>query len=83
MSTDLKVVTLHESTLRDVPAKLRQLASQIEAGQYGHVSSAATVILGDTMEVFSWGDDSSAPSAALLFQAGVQRIAKTIETAGQ
>lgn len=83
MSAGLRVVTLHESSLRDVPAKLRQLADQIEAGQYGHVSSCAAALLGSTFEVFSWGDDSSAPSASLLFQAGVQRIAKAIETAGQ
>jgi hypothetical protein len=83
MSADLKVVQLHQSTLRDVPAKLRMLAEAIERGDHGHVSTCAVAVMGETMEIYSFGDDSSAPSAALLFQAGILRLARTLEQAGQ
>jgi hypothetical protein len=83
MSADLKVVQLHQSTLRDVPAKLRMLAEAIERGDHGHVSTCAIALLGDTMECLSFGDDSSGPSAAVLFQAAAMRIVREVEQAGR
>jgi hypothetical protein len=87
MTPTLKVVTLHESTLRDVPAKLRQLADAIEAGEHGDVSCCGVAIMGSTMEAFGFGDgimkDSVAPSVALLFQAAALRLVREVEQAGR
>lgn len=84
MSTpQLKVVQMREHTLRDVPAQLRALADRVEAGEHGQVGTCAVSILGDTLEVYAWGDESSGPAAALVFQAAIQRLANTIETHGK
>lgn len=86
-SADLKVVTLHEHSLRDISAQLRLLADRIEAGAYGAVSCCGVALLGDTFEIFGYGDgvreDGIGPSIALLFQAGVQRLADSIERHGR
>lgn len=82
-----KVHTLRETTLRDGPAGLRQLADDIESGKYGKVGCVGAVILGDTLEVFGWGDglmrDGIGPSVATLFAAGNLRLVKSIEEHGK
>lgn len=83
---DLKIVTLRESSLRDVPAQLRNLAKCIEAGDYGPVGCCGVVIMGSTFEVFGYGDvqeDGVGPSVCTLLQAGVHRIVSKIERHGQ
>jgi hypothetical protein len=86
-AADLKVVTMRESTLRDVPAQLRLLADQIERGEYGPVGCCGVAILGDTFECFGYGDgvqnDGIGPSVMTLFYAAIQRIAGSIESHGR
>lgn len=86
MTAELKVVTLRETNLRDVPAMLRKLADAIEQGDHGHVTCCALALLGRTFDVFAFGDsvdnDGMAPSAALMFHAAALRFAKEIEQTG-
>ena len=79
----MKVVTLHESNFRDPVATLREIAEQIEAGDYGAVGCVGVVLLGDTMEVFGMGVDSEAPSVALLLHAGFMRLSRQLDEHGQ
>jgi hypothetical protein len=83
LKPDLKVVTLQESNFRDPVATLRKIADNIEAGEYGDVGTVALVLLGDTMEVFGLGRDSEATSVSLLLNAGLLRLARTVERRGQ
>ena len=78
-----EVVSLYETNVRDVPAKLRQTADDIEAGRYGAVGEVALVLLGDTMEVFGWGEVQDGGSSALLLQAGAQRLINMVEQHGK
>lgn len=84
---DLKVITLRETTLRDSPSKLRQLADAIERGEYGNVGCVGVVLLGNSLEVFGFGDgikdDGVAPSVATLFRAGALRLEMSIESHGK
>jgi hypothetical protein len=68
------VVTLHESNYRQVVPTLQRLIEDIEKGQYGDVGCVAVVVLGDTMEVLGMGEDSEAPSVAVLLHAGFNKI---------
>lgn len=68
------VKTIYESNFRDVPATLRRIADEIEAGSYGEVSCVGLVLLGDSLEVFGIGPDSEAPSIALVLNAGVMKL---------
>lgn len=79
----LTVVEFPKSTLRDPAACLRDIADAIEAGEYGGVTSAVVLLFGNTLEVFSAGDDSSGPTAALLCNAAALRFAREIERQGQ
>lgn len=78
----MNVVTLRESNFRDPVATLRQIADQIEAGDYGDVGCVGVVLLGDTMEVFGMGIDSEAPSVALLLHAGFMRLSRQLDEHG-
>jgi hypothetical protein len=83
----LNVVTLRESTLLDIPAKLRELAAAIEKGEYGEVGSAVVLTYGDSFEVFGYGTGITpgdpGSSAALMCQAGALRFARAVESTGQ
>lgn len=68
------VKTLYESNFRDVPATLRRIADEIEAGSYGDVGCAGLVLLGGSLEVFGMGPDSEAPSVALVLNAGAMKL---------
>jgi hypothetical protein len=81
--SDSNVVALYETNYRDVPATLRVIADEIEAGKYGEVSCLAVALLGDTMEVFGLGPDSDGTASASLLQAGALRIIGTIERHGR
>lgn len=79
-----EVVSLYEANSRDIPAMLRRLADDIEAGRYGDdVGEAACVILGDTMEVFGWGTVQDGASSATLLQAGAMRLIRAVESHGR
>jgi hypothetical protein len=80
---ELKVFTLFKSNYRDPVAALRVIADDIEAGKYGDVGTIGVVLLGDTMEVFGMGVDSTGPSVALLLNAGVLRLTRELEEYGR
>lgn len=80
-----EVVTLYESNSRDLVAKMRNMADQIEAGEWGDVRDAAFVIYrtgeeGSGIDVFGWGVDQDAATTHLLLSAGALRLAKAVET---
>lgn len=79
----MKIVEFPITPLADVPAKLRQLADDIEQNRYGPVGSCGVAILGDTFEVFGFGEDGNGPAITSLFQAGITRLTAHIERHGQ
>jgi hypothetical protein len=81
--TKLNVVNFPVPDYKDPVKALRNLANQIEAGDFGEVTSCGVVIFGDTMDVFGSGTDSEAPTIALLLNAAAHRFAKELETYGQ
>lgn len=81
--TDLKVVTLYETNLRDPASTLRIIADEIASGKFGEVSCVGLTLMGDKLEIFGMGPESDSPQVAMLFQAAIQRFAKTIEEYGK
>ena len=79
----LNVVDFPTPDYRDPVKALRNLADQIEAGDFGDVGSCGVVIFGDAMEVFGSGADSDGPTIALLFSAAAHRFAREIEEHGR
>lgn len=57
---DLKVVPIREcnANLRDIPGLLRQMADNIDSGEYGDVASLFVVMPRDAdyPTLFGWGD---------------------------
>lgn len=78
-----EVVSLYETNSRDIPAMLRKMAEDIEAGRYGEVGEAALVLYGDTLEVFGWGSAQDGTSSSLLLQAGAMRLIRAVESHGR
>lgn len=70
-----KLSVIQETSLCDVPAKLRELADEIEQGVYGNVGCCAVALLGDEFTIFGFGEDSRAPSAHCLFHAAAVKLA--------
>ena len=58
----------------DVPATLRWIAEQIEAGEYGPVEGAAVVLDADRLRIMWAGKGERGPCAHLLFTLGAARI---------
>jgi hypothetical protein len=59
-----EVITLRETSLRDVPGMMRRLADDIEKGELGNVTQAIMVIPCDVGKneypaIFAWGDGST------------------------
>ena len=79
----LSVVNFPVPDYRDPVKALRNLADEIEAGEFGDVGSCGVVVFGNTMEVFGSGPDSDGPTIALLFAAAAQRFAREIEQHGK
>lgn len=77
-----EVVTLHKSNFRDPVATLRNIADEIERGDFGEVGCIGVALLADKMHVFGAGRDSEAPSVALLLHAGFSSLSKSIEDHG-
>ena len=79
----LNVVQFPTPNYKDVVKALRNLADEIEAGEWGEIGCCAVAIMGDTFEVFGSGPDSAGPSMAILFQAAIMRMAGEIERHGR
>jgi hypothetical protein len=61
--------TLHalpSAKLQDIPAMLRRLADDIEAGEYGEVREAVCVTHGSGLDVFGFGSADGTVSHYLL-----------------
>ena len=83
MKARLNIVEFPTPDYRDPVKMLRNLANQIEAGDFGEITSLGVVTFGPTMEIFGAGIDSSACTVALLFNAAALRFAKELEQQGR
>lgn len=79
----LNVVQLPVSDLRDVVDNLRRLADQIEAGTFGEIQTCGVALFSDKTRLFGYGNDSSAPTVALLFHAAAIMMAMPIVEHGE
>lgn len=83
----MNVVQLREITPHDVSAQLRSLADAVDAGEYGNVTCVGVALLGNTFQMFGYGDgingDAVSLSVAALFRAGLLRFDKDIEGHGR
>lgn len=75
-----KLVVLRETTLRDIPATLRNIAASIEAGAFGKALGCAVVLEADGVEVFYCGDGEAGPNTHLLLSVGAAKmVARVLE----
>lgn len=77
---DLKVVgEIKPPDYRDPVKMLRNLADDIENGDYGTVHTIAIATFGDAgLEVFGGGDDSVGPTVAMVFQAASMKMCQSL-----
>lgn len=54
--SNLKVVEFPITTLADVATKLRELAEEVERGDYGVARECVVVLAADKLEVFGFGE---------------------------
>ena len=83
MSNLAEVRKLFDHDLRDVVAKLRLLADDIESGKYGDVGTLAVAMLADELNVFSWGRESHGPAAHVVLCAGARMLEDPILAHGK
>lgn len=65
----MNIVEINKDGLQDVVSCMRLVADEIQAGTYGKVNSAVTVIVtqdDDEVEVFGWGRASSLEISGIL-----------------
>lgn len=74
-----EVIKLGVFNFRKPADMLRRLADEIEAGTHGEEPELAIAMLGRDFGVYGAGPNQDGASAALLLQAGVQRLATMIE----
>lgn len=77
------VVSLYPSNFRDVAGTLRQIADQVEKGEFGDVETAGVVLFGSTLEVFGLGEESDALTVGMVLHAGFSRISREVEGHGR
>lgn len=77
---DLKVVgEIKPPEYKDPVKMLRNLADDIENGDYGTVHTIAIATFGDAgLEVFGGGDDSVGPTVAMVFQAASMKMCQSL-----
>lgn len=74
----MKVVTLYDTNFRDPAATLREIANNIEKGEYGGVGCCAVALMGNRLEIFGMGPDSEATTIHLVFCAAAQKLQETL-----
>lgn len=77
------VVSLYPSNFRDVAATLRQIADQVEKGEFGDVETAGVVLFGSTLDVFGLGEESDALTVGMVLHAGFMRLSCSLEEHGR
>ena len=80
MKPDLKVVgEIKPPEYKDPVKMLRNLADDIENGEHGGVTTIAIATFGDAgLELFGGGDDSVAPTVAMVFQAASMKLCQSL-----
>lgn len=72
------LVVLRDTNLQNVPATLRNIATAIEAGEFGEARCCAVVLDADRLEVFYTGVGEAAPNTHLLLHAGMAKMMKAV-----
>lgn len=77
---DLKVVgEIKPPDYKDPVKMLRNLANNIEKGEYGEVHTIAIATFGDAgLELFGGGDDSVGSTIAMVFQAASIKMSQSL-----
>lgn len=76
----MKIVELQSHNFRDIPATLRQIADDIEAGKCGEVRSVALVRdNGEEISVHGLGECSAA-EAYMLLGVGMRELEKAYQS---
>lgn len=75
-----EVTKIVDVSLLDVPAKLRLLADQVEAGQYGNVDAPCivTIVGKEDMNVFGFGRDSEPLCMHLILSAATDYVRRNL-----
>lgn len=77
------LIVMRETNLLNIPATLREIANDIEAGVFGEATGCAVVLDAQTLEVFYCGTGEAAPNAHLLLHAGAAKmLARVVEAKG-
>lgn len=74
-----EVVTLRTHTIKDIPAVLREIAGQLESGEFGAFDKCALVIVGENdIDVCLCGNASSPGDAHMILHAGMLKLVETV-----
>lgn len=68
------VHVIRDHTLHDIPAVLRAIADQVEAGEFGEALGCAVVLDALALQVFYAGTGEAAPNTHLLLHAGAAKM---------
>lgn len=68
------LVVMRETNLLDIPATLRRIADDVEAGIHGTAHGCVVVLDADKVLVFYCGTGEAAPNAHLLLGAGAAKM---------
>ncbi|MDR1076376.1 MAG: hypothetical protein LBL59_08810 [Xanthomonadaceae bacterium] len=69
-----KLYALPNPGLADIPALLRNIADELEAGEYGEVREGALVLAGTNLEVFGLGCYADGTVAHYLLACGQRKL---------
>lgn len=72
------LVVLRETNLQDIPATLRSIADEIEAGDHGKAHGCVVVLDAHGLDVFYMGGGEAAPNTHLLLGAGMAKMQQAV-----
>lgn len=68
----MNIVPFPNASLHDIPAMLRNIADDIEAGEFGNVQSGVMMLETDqTFHTFGWGDAEGFKAIGMFHTAAV------------
>lgn len=73
-----EVVVLNETSLLDIPGKLRMWAAMIEKGEVEPRTAILVLWDGREVDVSAFGEESDAASVHLTLHAGMMKLARTL-----